>query len=550
MSSEARATGSRTWDVVIAGAGFAGSLLARILATQGWRVLLVEKGRHPRFALGESSTPLANFALERLARRWKLPDLHALAAYGRWRRDLPELRRGLKRGFTFFQHRSGVPLERSCDFAAGDGRLLVAASPEDALADSHWLRADVDHFLLERAIEAGAGYRGGVELTSVVVDEGGVTVGGGDFEARADFLVDATGPGGLAGRLGIEAVDAPVAEMAEDDAGRPSTLLLYGHFEGVRDTVDVLLEAGVEVPRGPYLDDRAAVHHLLDEGWMYVLPFDEGAAGQRLTSAGVVLRRGTDPELCALALEAPRAAWTRLLARYPTLQSVFATATEHRPLAVLPRLRHRLSASTDAAFGRWLLLPHAYAFFDPLYSTGLAWSLLGVERVVDLFQRAPREAAGMPSRVGLARYAELLSVEADHVDRLIAGAYLAMGDFQLLAAQTQLYFAAASFQELRQRLVLPAGDSAAAWEGFLGATDSISRDFVAEGETRLRQQRSDFADWVASAIEPRNVVGLADPGRRNLYPVDLDVLLRDGHRLGLDRAQLHAALPLLRGGQL
>ena len=28
-----------------------------------------------------------------------------------------------------------------------------------------------------------------------------------------------------------------------------------------------------------------------------------------------------------------------------------------------------------------MLLPHSYAFFDPMFSTGIAWSLLAVERL-------------------------------------------------------------------------------------------------------------------------------------------------------------------------
>ena len=66
---------------------------------------MVEKGSHPRFALGESSTPLANLTLERLAVRYQLEDLYELAAYGRWRDKLPHAMRGLKRGFTFYRQR-------------------------------------------------------------------------------------------------------------------------------------------------------------------------------------------------------------------------------------------------------------------------------------------------------------------------------------------------------------------------------------------------------------------------------------------------------------
>ena len=49
-------------DVAIVGSGFAGSLTALALRRQGRSVVLLERGRHPRFAIGESSTPLANLA--------------------------------------------------------------------------------------------------------------------------------------------------------------------------------------------------------------------------------------------------------------------------------------------------------------------------------------------------------------------------------------------------------------------------------------------------------------------------------------------------------
>ena len=77
--------------VVIVGSGFAGSILARVARVTGHDVTLVERGAHPRFSLGESSTPLAAIALERLADRYGLADLHDLAAYGRWSARLPPL---------------------------------------------------------------------------------------------------------------------------------------------------------------------------------------------------------------------------------------------------------------------------------------------------------------------------------------------------------------------------------------------------------------------------------------------------------------------------
>ena len=57
---------TRSCEVAIVGSGFAGSLLARVLAVLGYDVVLLERGTHPRFAIGESTTPLANLSLERI----------------------------------------------------------------------------------------------------------------------------------------------------------------------------------------------------------------------------------------------------------------------------------------------------------------------------------------------------------------------------------------------------------------------------------------------------------------------------------------------------
>src|SRR6266550_220451 len=129
---------TQSCEVAIVGSGFAGSLLARVLEVLGYDVVLLERGTHPRFAIGESSTPLANLSLERLARRYNLPDCHHLAAHGRWLEQYPEVRRGLKRGFTFYRHHPGsVPdAERLVR-----ERLLVAANPNAFVSDTHWLRS-------------------------------------------------------------------------------------------------------------------------------------------------------------------------------------------------------------------------------------------------------------------------------------------------------------------------------------------------------------------------------------------------------------------------
>jgi len=86
-----------------------------------------------------------------------------------------------------------------------------------------------------------------------------------------------------------------------------------------------------------------------------------------------------------------------------------APARPARPIGKIPRLQHRLA---QAAGDGWTLLPHAYCFLSPLFSTGIAWSLLAVERLAFLLERVPE---------GLQRYGDLLSLEADHIQKLVAG---------------------------------------------------------------------------------------------------------------------------------
>ena len=103
-SEDVRINLAMPFDLCVVGSGFGGSLLAMIARRLGRSVVLIERGRHPRFAIGESSTPLANLLWEELARRYNLPGLLALAKWGSWQRTYPGIACGLKRGFTFYHH--------------------------------------------------------------------------------------------------------------------------------------------------------------------------------------------------------------------------------------------------------------------------------------------------------------------------------------------------------------------------------------------------------------------------------------------------------------
>lgn len=511
-------------DVAIIGAGFAGTILARVLRRRGMDVLLVEKRRHPRFALGESTTPLANLALERLAARYDLPDLHQLATYGRWTKHLPHLRRGLKRGFTFFHHRPDRPFRNT---EHNEARLMVAASPEDRLADTHWLRSDVDYHLVQSAFAEGVDYRERTRLVDIELDADGATLtlepeDGETYHTRAAYVVDAGGAGGvLPALLKIP----PRVKRSRLDTG-----LLFAHFSGVGRLEETVLNA--HLGDGPYPESRAAVHHLLDNGWMYQLPFDHG-----VTSVGWVLRRDRTEIPFDEIQRDPSAAWKEMLTAYPSLGALFAGAEPTTPIRFVPSLPYQHSRSAGP---RWFLLPQAYAFFDPMFSVGMAWSLNAVERLAEVL---------VNGHDNWRAYGYLLNHEADQIRYLTEAAYLAMGDFKRFTSVCLLYFATVSYSEVQQRLT-EQQDRSPAWDGFLGARDPVVQSLLVQARDRLShadEDLEDFAEWVRRRIAPRDIAGLSGPKTPNLFPVDFDVLVERSRLLGMEPEDMVAALPKLRG---
>ena len=151
------------YDIAIVGSGFAGSLLAMIARRLGRSVVLIERGRHPRVRhrrVLDTDHQSSSGRADRLATICRRAPL---AKWGNWQRTHPEIACGLKRGFTFYHHdldkpRHSEPPDRS-------EQLLVAASPHDEISDTHWYRADFDHFLVREAQRLGVDYLDETDLT-------------------------------------------------------------------------------------------------------------------------------------------------------------------------------------------------------------------------------------------------------------------------------------------------------------------------------------------------------------------------------------------------
>jgi FADH2 O2-dependent halogenase len=497
-------------DLAIIGSGFGGSILAMIARRLGYRVTLLERGRHPRFAIGESASPLAGVLLEQLADRYDLPRLRPLSAFGTWQRTYPDIGCGLKRGFTYFRHEAGQKYRTASDRS---NQLLVAASPNDELSDTHWLRADVDQFLVQEAIALGAEYLDEVTLEGVERHADGTatltgTRRGAAIRLQAAFVVDASGPRGFLSRaLGI-------GERGFD--GYPATQALFSHFAGVARCDEMPDFAAPGLP--PYPVDDAALHHVFDGGWMWVLRFGNG-----VTSAGIAV---TDTLAAELRLADGAPAWHRLLERFPSIAAQFVDARPMREFTWMPRLAYRAAV---AAGEGWAMLPSAAAFIDPLFSTGFPLTLLGIERIAHAM-----ETRGL--QPPLAEAGDLALAEADHTARFIAGCYAAFPRFGAFVAYSMFYFAAASFGEMQRRLT---PDRASG--GFLRAADAAYALSMRELSPATCVIGEDYAGRVAQATDAINIAGLCTPGRQNWYPVDVEDTIRAAHKLGLAPDRVRAA---------
>ena len=519
-------------DVAIVGSGFAGALTALILRRQGRSVALLERGRHPRFAIGESTTPITNLVLEELADRWDLPRLRPFSKWGTWRATYPDVACGLKRGFTFLRH----DLDRAfADTAAHERQLLVAASPTDDISDTHWYRPDFDHWLVREAEREGVRYVDELALSHVRF-EGDRAILEGErrdqaVDVRAGFVIDASGPRGfLAQALGLA---RPTTQWL------PGTQGVYAHFAGVErwDALNAPDAPPPSSPSPPYPVDDAAVHHVFPGGWIWILRFANG-----LTSAGAAV---TDRLAAALRLAEGGPAWTRLLDRLPSVRAQFAGAEPASAFIASPRLAFRV---TRVVGPNWALLPSAAGVIDPLLSTGFALTLLGIQRLTEAFAKSSTASLASTSLASaLADYERHTQAELDATEQLVAGLYASMADFELFKRLTLLYFAAASYAEAVRRLGHPERAP-----GFLLHADRrfgpAMRVCVggvltmpdASGDPRPARRR--LFDDIDRAIEPFDVAGLCDRSRRDWYPVLAADLVAGAPKLGATSAEINRLL--------
>jgi flavin-dependent dehydrogenase len=298
----------------VVGGGPAGSTIAALLADKGRDVVVIEKARHPRFHIGESLLP-ANVALfDRLGLR-----------------DQVEAIGMQKYGVEFVspehEHRQFIEFVE-----AWDKSMPYAWQVR---------RSELDEILFRDAAAKGARTFEGERVREIAFDGDGATVrvevgDGARRTWRAKFVVDASGRDTLlANQL-----------RCKEKNKRHNSSALYGHFTGA-ERLPGKLEGNITI-------------FWFEHGWFWFIPLADGT-----TSIGAVC-------------------WPHYLkSRSKPLTEFF-----HDTIALCPELEQRLAgaelvddrvyatgnysySSAKSSGDRYLMIGDAYAFVDPVFSSGV-----------------------------------------------------------------------------------------------------------------------------------------------------------------------------------
>jgi 2-polyprenyl-6-methoxyphenol hydroxylase-like FAD-dependent oxidoreductase len=316
-------------DVLIIGAGPAGSTAAAFLHRQGFRLLVVEKQTFPRFVIGESLLPSSMSLLQDAGL------LEAVEAQGFMR----------KCGAVFLKG------DRSCNFD------FAEQSTPGWKYTFQVTRADFDKTLADTVAARGVQFLYGQSVTAVNFDQShaSVTIQQPDGHSRlvtARFVLDCSGFGRVLPRL----LDL------EQPSTFPTRDSLFTHVTGDLRPSD-REEGKIWVCIHPH------------GGWLWIIPFSNGN-----TSVGVVAepaffqRFPGEPEaqLRAIVMSDPNAA-----ARLGRMKIVFP-----------PQRINGFACAVKKLWGpHFALVGNATEFLDPIFSSGVALALESAQRAATVLTR-------------------------------------------------------------------------------------------------------------------------------------------------------------------
>jgi flavin-dependent dehydrogenase len=329
-------------DVLVIGGGPAGSAISALLAQKGWAVTVLEKDHHPRFHIGESLLPLSIPFFERLG---VLPQIEAIGLR-KYAAEFHSMYHGKSSRFHFRE--------------ALDSSFPYAFEVK---------RAEFDHVLIRNAAGKGAEVREGWRVTGVELKDDriqGVTAvdgQGGEQRWTPRFVVDASGRDTfLASYFGIKSRNP-----------KHNSAALYGHFRGAQ--------------RQCGQDEGNICIYWFDHGWFWMIPLKDD-----LMSVGAVCW----PYYLKIRTVEVEQFFRDTLAQCPGVAARLADAELVSEVTATGNYAYQSSRMRGA---NYLLIGDAFAFIDPVFSSGVHLALNSAFEGADTVDGALRDPATAAARM-------------------------------------------------------------------------------------------------------------------------------------------------------
>jgi flavin-dependent dehydrogenase len=327
-----------TCDILVIGGGPGGSTAAILLAEKGYRVVVLEKARHPRFHIGESLLPANLPLLERLGVAQKVRAI----GMEKW-------------GAEFISHWDGRCQE-----------FQFARAWDKSMPLSYQVRrSEFDEILVRRAAAQGAEVLEGCRVRDVEFRAGGVRVHAVHDDGRehtwdAAQLIDASGR------------DTFLGNHLRTKRRNPkhNSAAMFAHYVGAR------RECGKR--------EGNITVYWFDHGWFWFIPLADGT-----TSVGAVVW----PQYMKTRSVPVHEFFVATIAQCPPLAERLAQATMTTEVEATGNYSYACERSYGDGF---LMIGDAFTFVDPVFSSGVMMAMIGGQaaaETVDVCLKHPARKA-------------------------------------------------------------------------------------------------------------------------------------------------------------